>query len=77
MNAFTLSGKIVLSPLKDDIRSKKCIYTIWKGPERLLITEMTELHNITVESRKNHVYALYLLAGMDPSELWRNKDAIL
>lgn len=77
MNAFTLSGKIALSPLKDDIWSKKCIYTIRKGPERLLITEMTELHNITVESRKKHVYALYLLAGTDPSELWGNKDAIL
>lgn len=77
MNAFTLSGKTVLSPLKDDIWSKKCIYMIRKGPERLLITEMTELHNITVESRKKHVYALYLLAGMDPSELSRNKDAIL
>lgn len=36
MNAFTLSGKIVLPPPKDDIRSKKHIYMIQKGPEHLL-----------------------------------------
>lgn len=36
MNAFTLSGKIVLPPPKDDIWSKKHIYMIQEGPEHLL-----------------------------------------